>query len=320
MTELVKKQKVDLNKFEVTLVDGIKLSGDGKLYALPVTNMVQVLFYNKSIFDKFGVPYPKNGMSWDETMEIARKMTRQEDGKQYLGFLSSPAHMLRGNQLSQSYLDPATDKPTFLNETWKSLIQTYFLNPAADERYKNRVTELKRFPTRTHFTETQEFAMFVFNSQFPFTVPKDMAKIQWDLVSLPTLKEKPNIGSAATPFTMGIASISRNKEAALRVIDFLTSRDIQIEYSKQGIMPVIQDGEVKKAYGQSSDFKDKNWSAVFHNQYAPMGKFSRYHLAVENILNTVPLDAIMGSKDLNTALREATEEAEKAIAEMKSGK
>lgn len=319
MTELVKQQKVDLNKFEPTLIDGITLSGDGKLYALPLTNMVQVMFYNQSIFDKFGVPYPKNGMFWDETMGIAQKLTRLEEGKQYLGFLASPAHMLRGNQLSQPYLDPATDKPTFLNETWKTLMQTYFLNPASDERYKSRVTALKRFPTRTHFTETQEIAMFVFNSQFPFTVPKDMASIQWNLASLPTFPDRPNIGSAATPFTMAITSISRNKEAALRAIDFLTSPENQLEYSKQGIMPVIRDSQVKQAYGQASDFKDKNWSAVFHNQYAPMAKFSRYHLAVENILNTVPLDAIIGTKDLNTALREAAEAAEKTITDMKNG-
>ncbi|MDF2715822.1 MAG: extracellular solute-binding protein family 1 [Paenibacillus sp.] len=317
MTELVKTQKVDLNKFEATLIDGVKLSGDGKLYALPVTNMVQVMFYNKSIFDRFGVPYPKNGMTWDETNELARKLTRKEDGKQFLGFASSPAHMLRGNQLSQPYLDPSTEKPTFLNDIWKSLMQTFYLTPGADEGYKNRVTELKRLPTWREFTDAQEIAMFFYNSQFPFTVPKDIEKVNWDLVSLPTFKDKPKIGSAATPFSMAITSTSKQKDAAMRAIDYLTSRDNQLEYSKRGIMPVINDAEVKKAYGQSSEFKDKNWSAVFYNQYAAMAKFSRYHLKVENILNAVPLDAIRGTKDINTALREAVENAEKTLAELK---
>jgi multiple sugar transport system substrate-binding protein len=40
MSELVRTSKLDLSKFEPTLIDGIKLAGDGKLYALPVTNMV----------------------------------------------------------------------------------------------------------------------------------------------------------------------------------------------------------------------------------------------------------------------------------------
>ncbi|WP_193556293.1 ABC transporter substrate-binding protein [Paenibacillus ginsengarvi] len=320
MTDLIKKQGVDLNKFEPTLIDGIRASGDGKMYALPVTNMVQVMYYNQSLFDKFGVAYPKNGMTWDEAMDISRKLTRKDEGKQMLGFASSPAHILRGNQLSQPYLDPATDKPTFQNDVWRSLIQLFFADPGSDEGYKSRVSGLNRLPTWREFTDTQEIGMFVYNSQFPFTVPNDIGKVQWDLVSLPVLKEKPKVGSAATPFAMAVTSISKNKEAAIKAIDYLVSRDNQLDYSRRGIMPVINDEEVKKAYGKESDFKDKNWSAVFYNQYAPMAKFSRYHLKVENILNTVPLDVMLGRKDLNTALREAAEAAEKTITEVKRGR
>ncbi|MFB9755751.1 extracellular solute-binding protein [Paenibacillus hodogayensis] len=320
MSDLIKKQGVDLNKFEPTLIDGIRTSSDGKMYALPVTNMVQVMYYNKTLFDKFGITYPKNGMTWDETMDMARKLTRKDDGKQILGFASSPAHILRGNQFSQPYLDPATDKPTFQDDVWKSLMQLFYVTPGSDEGYKSRVGELKRLPNWREFTDTQEIGMFVYNSQFPFTVPKEVGQVQWDLVSLPVMKEKPKVGSAATPFAMAVTSMSKHKEAAMKAIDYLTSRDNQLEYSKRGIMPVINDEEVKKAYGKESDFKEKNWSAVFYNQYAPMAKFSRFHLKVENVLSTVPLDVVLGRKDLNTALREATETAEKTIAEAKRGR
>ena len=197
MSELVKTRKLDLNQFNPTLIDGIKTSGDGKLFGLPITNMNQVLFYNKGIFDKFGAPYPKDGMTWDQALEIAKKLTRKEGEQQYIGLAASPAHILGSNQLSQPYTDPATDKPTFQDDVWKKLLQTIFISPAEDEGYKARATALKRIPYRLELTNTQELAMFVFNSQFPFIVPKDMEKIQWDLVALPTFKEKPKVGSQA---------------------------------------------------------------------------------------------------------------------------
>ncbi|MFK7696028.1 ABC transporter substrate-binding protein [Paenibacillus sp. HJGM_3] len=317
MTELAKKQKVDLGKFEPTLIDGVKLSSDGKLYGLPVTNMTQVLFYNKTLFDKFGVPYPKDGMTWDDTIEMAKKLNRTEGGKRYLGFAASPAHILRSNSLSQPYLDPDTDKPTFERDEWKKLIQTFFVAPADEQGYKTRVSELKRIPYRTEFTDSQELAMFVFNSQFPFTVPKEIEKVNWDLVALPTFKEKPKVGSQATPYLMGITSMAQNKEAAMLAIDYLTSKEVQEGYSRDGIMPVINDADVKKAYGQNSAFKDKNWQAIFYNTFAPMTKISPYQLTVENVFKNVPYDVIMGTADINTSLRTAAEKADKAVADAK---
>ncbi|TNJ63462.1 extracellular solute-binding protein [Paenibacillus hemerocallicola] len=317
MTELVKKHGVNLGTFQQTLIDGIRSSGGGKLHALPVTNTVQVMYYNKGLFDKFGVPYPKDGMFWDDTIELARKLTRKEGDKMYLGFAASAPHLLGNNQLSQPYLDPAAEKATFTGDAWKKMLSAYFLEPAADQGYKERVTALKAVPYRLELTNSQELAMFAFHSQFPFAVPKDMEKIQWDLVALPTFKDKPGIGSQMAPFVFGITSISPNKDAAMEVIKYLASPEQQMNFSKQGIMPVIEDDQVKKAYAQESAFKDKNWNAIFYNKPAPIASKSKYQLSVEGMLTKRIPDIVKGTVDLNTALREAAEEADKAVAEAK---
>jgi multiple sugar transport system substrate-binding protein len=274
------------------------------------------MFYNKQIFNQFGISYPKDGMTWDEVTDMARRLNRKEGDKQYMGFAASPAHILRGNQFSEPYLDPATEKATFRNDVWGRLISTYFIEPV-DQGYKKRVEDWTRLPNRKDFTDTQDLAMFAFNSQFPFTVPLEIGKIDWDLVALPTFKEKPRLGSAATPFAMAITSMAKDKEAAMKAIEFLTSKEVQEQYSSRGIMPVIRDSAVKQAYGTKSEFAQKNWPAVFYNEYAPMAKLSRYQLRIETILNSVPLDAVRGTKDLNTALREAAEKADAVIAEEK---
>lgn len=314
MSGLVQEQGIDLNQFEPTLIDGIKLSGQGNLVALPVTNMVQVLFYNKSIFNQFGVPYPKDGMTWDETMDIAAKLTRKEGEKQFLGFAASPAHMFRGNQYSQPYLDPAGQKATFSGGVWNKLIQTYFIAPGVDAGYQAKALELKRLPNIRNFVDSQELAMFVYNSQTPFTT-LTMKNVDWDLVSLPVFPDKPKLGSAATPFTMAVTSISKHKAEALNAVHYLASKQSQLELSQRGIMSVIRDAEVKAAYGQQSEYKDKNWKAVYHNDYAPLPIYSKDHLKVEALMNQVPFEAVTGAKDLNTALREAEEKADKLLKE-----
>lgn len=57
MTELMKKHNVDLSRLEQESIHAMKQFSAGKTYGVPVTDMKFVLFYNKDIFDKFGVPY-----------------------------------------------------------------------------------------------------------------------------------------------------------------------------------------------------------------------------------------------------------------------
>jgi multiple sugar transport system substrate-binding protein len=48
---------------------------DGKLYSLPFRSDIWILYYNKSLFDKAGVPYPTNDMTWQQYFDLARRMT-----------------------------------------------------------------------------------------------------------------------------------------------------------------------------------------------------------------------------------------------------
>jgi len=53
-----------------------ELSLEGVQYSYPANVNADILIYNKSLFDRFGVPYPKQNITWDEFFELAKKMTR----------------------------------------------------------------------------------------------------------------------------------------------------------------------------------------------------------------------------------------------------
>ncbi|CAG7623439.1 hypothetical protein PAESOLCIP111_02522 [Paenibacillus solanacearum] len=318
MTGLMKQSGVDVNRYEPTLIDAMKQISGGKMYGLPVYNSNLVLFYNKAIFDKFGVPYPKDGMTWDEALALAGKLTRTEGGRQYLGLTVSPTHLFRMNSFSLPYVEPGKDTPTVNQEQWKKLLQKTIIDPAADEGYKEKIIELKnKLPYREALLKEQYLAMFVFLSSMPFTVPDEIAPLNWDMVSLPTFSEMPGVGSQAYPTYFSVTAMSKNKEAAMEVIKFLGSDEYQTEMARKGTMPVLRDASIKKLLGQDTPFKDKNFNAVFHNKFAPISPKSVYDVSIEKILNNKLVPLAKQEIDINTALRSAEEEAIKSIRELK---
>lgn len=57
---------------------------DGRQYSMPTNCASTALFYNKDLFDKLGVPYPKGDWTWDEFVETAKRLTRRKaDGRGY---------------------------------------------------------------------------------------------------------------------------------------------------------------------------------------------------------------------------------------------
>lgn len=313
MTELISKHKVDLSRVDQTLIEGIKGMGDGKLYFLPVTNLVQTMFYNKGMFDKFGVAYPKDGMTWEEVGELNRKMTRSEGDVLYMGYSASPAHILNMSQYSMPLYDPKTKKPMLTDERWKKAIETYFLNQVT-ANYQSWSTSKKKLPYYTEMTSAQQLAMMVFNSQFPFDGPQHVKDIDWDLVSLPMLKEQPKRGSQSNPKTFAITRTTKNPDAAMEVISYMMSPEMQLEYSKQGYMTVLTDNAVKQAIGTESEHKGKNWKALYYNELAPLPYKSVYDSQILSSLTGNVLKVVTGEMDLNSAIRDAQEKAEAYVA------
>lgn len=315
MEPLAKQHGIDLSRFEPSVMEGIRKAGKGKLYALPTSLQAPMVFYNKGVFDQFGVSYPKDGMTWDEMKAMAQKLTRKEGDVQYFGFVGSQAFSLKMNPFSEPYLDEVTGKSTFERESWKKVLQTVFLDTDAGGALKTYALAKNALPTRIGFTNTKDIAMLHFHSEFPLAVPKELEKIEWDMVAFPTFSEKPGIGGQPAAVSMSITSMAKNKDAAMEVIKFLTSLDNQTANAKQGFMSVLQDEAVKAAFGQENQFKDKNWKGVYYNKLAPISYRSVYELEVERIYSRAILDVIKGQKDMNTIMRETAALVDKTIEE-----
>jgi ABC-type glycerol-3-phosphate transport system substrate-binding protein len=61
---------------------------NGRIYGFPANASSDALFYNKDVFDRMHIPYPKGPMTWQEFLPLAQQMTiRDADGRiQQYGF------------------------------------------------------------------------------------------------------------------------------------------------------------------------------------------------------------------------------------------
>lgn len=314
LSDLVKKHKIDLNRFEPSTIEMLTKLADSKLIGLPYKNINLVMFYNKDIFDKFGVPYPKDSMTWEATLDLAKKLTRNENGIQYVGFAADLSSVLAENSYSLDVVDPKTSKVTYdRDDRWKKFIGTlvpYFTIPG----YNATADLLSRNSQLNLFRKENRAAMWISDhSNYPNAA--DSANLNWDVVSIPEFDDIRGIGPQPLPAYMLVSSTSKHRDEALLAVAQFASDEVQIWSAKELLnATVLKNQAAKDAFGQGNPlFQGKNIKPFNPTKFAPPPTITRYNNEGRTPLNNAVNDVILGKKDLNTALRDAAETANKAI-------
>lgn len=319
MTPLVTKHKLDLGRLEDQAVSFIKQhSAKGELLSIPVTKDSNVLYFNKDIFDKFGVAYPKDFMTWDETYELAKKLVREDGGTKYRGFDFQMNTYTTYSQMSLPYVDPKTGKAAINSEGWKSLAEPM------QKFYSVNGNEYKSGANQDDYLKNRVLAMYATFNITMLLGDSAGQSFNWDLVTLPTFPNKPKTGSSPFPQHMLVTAQSKYKDDALRVIEVALSDEVQTARGRNaGIGTVLKKKSVQDEFMKGVSFAaGKNVAAFFKLEPAASRQISRYDTQVIPVLqNNVLASVLQGKTDINTALREAEEIANKNIeAEKAKGK
>lgn len=213
------------------------LSYKGKVYAIPrdVSNLV--VYYNKDLFAKYGVPVPGKYWTFDDLLIIAQKLTKDtngdgltdiwgisfdEDPLFYLPYLMSEG----GGFLSDDTNSNIVNSPQSQNG----------LHFYADLRNKYHVA-----PTKSESASATMAQMFLqgklaMQISGRWLVPKyrEDAKFDWNVINFP----KGDKGSIVPLDASGwaIAKSSKHKKEAMRLIEFLSSKDSIEKISKSGLI------------------------------------------------------------------------------------
>lgn len=315
MTELIKKHNIDTGRLNSAMIHRIREMSGGGLYALPVLNNTLSLYYNRDLFDKFGEDDLRDGMTWDEVLQINSRLTRQADDVQYVGLSYSEGHYFTINPLGIPVVDE-NRQPTIAGGQWNPIYEA-LIRSAEATGYKEKMQALgKKLPNLNNFRVDLDAAMFAGLANMHMT--QDLSGINWEVVQFPQYADHPGLYPQTYPTYFGVANISKYKDQAMDVIKYLISDEFQMIVARTGALPVVSSQEVLDVFAADTNFKDKNVRSAIYPQYAQSAAPTKYDGKVNGIYRQNLAGLVLGEVDLNTFLRNAEEAAKKAIEEMDS--
>jgi multiple sugar transport system substrate-binding protein len=252
-------------------------------------------------------------MTWDQIIELAKKLERTENGIEYHA-LSPDNIAFFASALSLPMVDPKTGRATLNTEGWKRAVEVY-----------KQITDItgKKIYGNSFFLKDRNLAMLatygnllgnleaIYNQGVPYN---------WDIASYPSFPEAPNQGREIRVPSLMITSTSKQKDAAFKVLSYLVSDENQLMMTRSGRLSALKDPKFKQNFGADlKSLQGKNVSGIFKSQPAPAVSPSQYTDLAQNAMNAAIGDIVSGTKDINTALREADEAANQAIAAAKQG-
>lgn len=314
ITPLANKHKFDLNKFDPGALDAIKVYSDKKeLYALPYAVNINALYYNKDIFNTFGVAYPKDGMTWEEAIDVAKKVTRVEAGTQYRGIEVDDVVRLMF-PLSLQVVETKTDKVLVNSEPYKRVLETGL------QMHSITGNEYKAGTVFDWFLKDRTLAMF--GTVNLISRLKDVPDLNWDVAQYPSFKERPNTFGMYDLHLVIPMQMSKNKDDQMRVMEVLFSDEVQtFMVGQTGRVATLKDPKYNQLFGSGIPaLKEKSISSIFKSKYAPAPEFSIYYTKAMTEFRKEYVDVITNKKDVNTGLRDSEESIKKAIEAQRGAK
>lgn len=308
MTPLLKKQNFDLSRFEPSVLEDSKIaSTNDEIFGIPLSLNFHALYYNKDIFDKFGAPYPTDGMTWDQVLQLAKKVTGMDNGTQFRGFDPGNSVIWVSQPLGIAAVDPKTDKASMNNDQWKKvfeLVKSFYSIPGNEPKGNAKDVFLKE----------KTLAMYTDLSIFNDLEIAAKSGLNWDLVQYPSYPEKPNVYGNASINMLMITKTSQHKDQALQVISTAVSDEVQLESARKGRITPLKDPKFKNEFGADREvLKGKNVQGIFKSKPVKYPIASKYRGKAEAMVRDKFNEYLSGKMDVNTALAQLDEEINKMI-------
>jgi multiple sugar transport system substrate-binding protein len=290
-------------------VVSIARRGD-KVYAIPGDFTPMVLYYNKDLFDRAGVPYPRADWNFEEFLETARKLT--VPGKQH-GFVFSnwmPGWVMWLWNNGGDVLSPDGQRAL-----------GYLDSPANVETIRFLRDLVKKHRVAPSFSEVASLGVDPFaNGQAAMTVSghwslvsyKASDKIDWrqlGVVALPHNTPEPHTVMYEAGYA--IPRGAPNPDLAWELVKSWTSYELQSQYNASGIA-VCARKDVSRERGQEEI--ERQFLDIVPSARPPWGARVEGYEAVERIGKGM-MDSVLNTEiDVRVALRKAAERIDREFA------
>ncbi|MGE5598165.1 MAG: ABC transporter substrate-binding protein [Bacteroidota bacterium] len=281
----------------------------GKQYGVPGSYSVVLLFYNKDLFDKAGVPYPTNSWTWKDIIEAGKKIRAL--GENTFG-------IIQGVHFWEFYKAIAQNNGSLFNADRTKFTVNAPANVEALQYMVDKVNKYNIEPTQAQKSNQGDWDLFVagrvgmlITGNWAFTYIAEKAKFPWDVAVEPGNKRK-----ACHFFSNGyvINKSSKHKKEAMKWISWLSaSRTSTLLRIKAGWeTPPISDKEMIELY--TSQTPPDNREAVFESlKYLVTPPVTEQFSEMAQIIDM----QISKARDLEKTPQQALDDAQKELEQKK---
>jgi multiple sugar transport system substrate-binding protein len=313
LDSFVKKDKIDLKPYGGALN---YVKDKGKLMVFPYRSDIYLLYYNKDIFDKAGIPYPSNDMTWQQYREIAKKITRGEGNDKTWG---AYFHFWRSQAQIPLLL---TTKTTLLDGKYSFLKPMYKLILGMQNEDKSIMSYAEIKTSSANYRgifESGKVGMEYMGTWLIGSLMTDKKagkhNVNWGIAKAP---HWPGVtpGSTITGITtLAINAKSSKKEAAWKLISFLGGEKGAKIFAKFGVFPALRTSAVLDIYTSTEGFPVNGKAALVTDKTTIEIPPSPYANVIDKTLQEEhelimtgqkPLD--QGLKDMEKRVKEAKED------------
>ena len=216
-----------------------------KLYGLPNDACIFAVFYNKELFDRQGLPYPKKGWTWQDFVATARALSKQDGGSGRIYGCIFGGYETWMWQNGGDYFDNNANpkKSVFLSSANRQTFQ--FLH---DLIYKYGAAPKPNDDSIGSWFDAfkaGQIAMYI-TGHWEFPQLRQVSGLRWDTVELPRGRFRANYAGGSC---FCIPAHSKNKKAAFTLIKYLTAEKAQKVLLEGGFStPALRTPDFTKAF------------------------------------------------------------------------
>jgi multiple sugar transport system substrate-binding protein len=340
----ITKDKFDTAGIVPAVMDGMKNAGGGKLYALAPTFSSSALIYNKKMFQDAGVDFPKDGMTWDETFDLSKRLVKGEGESRINGFSfttqSQGGDLFYGMQMYTAPLqlkmfDDAGEKMTVDTDQWEKVWakmaqmqkENVFPEMMDPQKQMNRQYDQNN-PFAYDDFMSGRLAMAIINYgqiQQLTNANKNAANfkgytpIEWDVVTIPSHPEAKGVGgSIYMNGIMGINAKAQNPDDAWKFIKFINGEDWAKLKSHSSYNLVA-----RSKYLKPKDGLEFHMEAFYNVTPAPMDNNTKIYRTnpniyqVQEIGRTQFMSVLQGKTTAREALKQWQTQGDAMLKQMK---
>lgn len=312
LTDYIAKDGVDLSLYNGAAE---QLQMDGKQYTLPFRRDWYVLYYNKDLFDKAGVAYPSDDMTWDEYEALAKQMTSGEGSAKVYGTHNHTWMALVANWALQD------GKNTLLSEDY-SFLKPYYEQAVRmqDEGVVQSYANLKTGSIHYISTfEQQQCAMVPMGTWFIATLIQDKkdAKFDfnWGVTKIPH-PEGVAAGSTVGSVTpIAINAKSDVPDTAWEFVKFATSEEGAEILADNSVFPAISSDAVTAKLSSIEGFPEDGKTALEVKSFVFDRPLDAKMPSVRKVIEEEHDLIMIGEEDIDTGIANMNERAKEAMEE-----